>query len=131
MELGIEDGKIPDKAFKASSVWDKYHRSDRARLNSVATKRYRGAWSAKKNDKRQWVQIKLNRPTTITGVVTQGRQDADQWVMQYSLSLSADGRNFKPYRENGKVKVIFALSGVFKRPKNVFFNGEKALRDQR
>ena len=113
MELGIEDGKIPDKAFKASSVWDKYHRSDRARLNSVATKRYRGAWSAKKNDKRQWVQIKLNRPTTITGVVTQGRQDADQWVMQYSLLLSADGRNFKPYRENGKVKVIFALSGVY------------------
>ncbi|XP_015757096.1 PREDICTED: uncharacterized protein LOC107336222 [Acropora digitifera] len=106
VELGVEDGKIPNRAFSASSIWDKYHRADRARINSVATKRYRGAWSAKRNDKRQWIQVKLTRPTKITGVVTQGRQDADQFVMKYYLSSSLNGRNFRPYRENGHVKIF-------------------------
>ena len=105
LEIGSEDGKIPNRAFTASSQWDTYHRANRARLNSVATKRYRGAWSAKKNNRRQWLQIKLGRKTKITGVVTQGRQDANQWVITYSLSSSLDGRRFRPYRENGRVKV--------------------------
>ena len=107
MELGVEDGKIPNRAFSASSIWDKYHRADHARINSVATKRYGGGWSARRNDKRQWIQVKLNRPTKITGVVTQGRQNADQYVMKYYLSSSLNGRNFRPYRENGRVKVTF------------------------
>ena len=109
LEIGSEDGKIPNRAFTASSQWDTYHRANRARLNSVATKRYRGAWSARKNNRRQWLQVKLGRKTKITGVVTQGRQDANQWVITYTLSSSFDGRRFRPYRENGRVKVSLKL----------------------
>ena len=107
VEVGLEDGKIPNRAFTASSKWDTYHRADRARLNTVATKRYRGAWSAKKNNRRQWIQVKLGRRTRITGVVTQGRQDANQWVTSYSISHSLNGRTFRPYKESGRVKVTF------------------------
>lgn len=109
MEIGLEDGKIPNRAFTASSEWDKYHRANRARLNSVATRRYRGGWSAKKNNRRQWIQVRLNRRTKITGVVTQGRQDASQWVTSYSVSHSFNGRTFRAYKENGRVKVMFVF----------------------
>ena len=109
VEIGLEDGKVPDRAFSASSQWDKYHRANRARLNSVATKRYRGGWSARKNNRRQWLQVKLRRRARITGLATQGRQDLNQWVRSYSISYSLTGRSFRPYRENGRVKVIVSL----------------------
>ena len=109
MEIGLEDGKVPDRAFSASSQWDKYHRANRARLNSVATKRYRGGWSARKNNRRQWLQVKLRRRARITGLATQGRQDLNQWVRSYSFSYSLTGRSFRPYQENGRVKVIVSL----------------------
>ena len=109
VEVGLEDGKIRNRAFTASSKWDRYHRADRARLNSVANRRYRGAWSARKNNKRQWIQVKLGQKTRITGVVTQGRQDANQWVTSYSISYSLNGRTFRPYSENGRVKVTIVF----------------------
>ena len=109
VEIGLEDGKVPDRAFSASSQWDKYHRANRARLNSVATKRYRGGWSARKNNRRQWLQVKLRRRARITGLATQGRQDLNQWVRSYSISYSLTGRSFRPYKENGRVKVIVSL----------------------
>ena len=109
VEIGLEDGKVSDRAFSASSQWDKYHRANRARLNSVATKRYRGGWSARKNNRRQWLQVKLRRRARITGLATQGRQDLNQWVRSYSISYSLTGRSFRPYKENGRVKVIVSL----------------------
>lgn len=112
VEVGLEDGKIPNRAFTSSSKWDKYHRADRARLNTVANKRHRGAWSSRKN-KRQWIQVKLGHKTRITGVVTQGRQDANQWVTSYSISYSLYGRKFRPYRENGQVKVTILVEYKF------------------
>ena len=113
VEVGLEDGKIPNRAFTSSSKWDKYHRADRARLNTVANKRHRGAWSSRKNNKRQWIQVKLGQKTRITGVVTQGRQDANQWVTSYSISYSLYGRKFRPYRENGRVKVTVLVEYKF------------------
>ena len=110
VEIGLEDGKVPDRAFSASSQWDKYHRANRARLNSVATKRYRGGWSTRKNNRRQWLQVKLRRRARITGLATQGRQDLNQWVRSYSISYSLTGRSFRPYKENGRVKVTVSLS---------------------
>ena len=110
VEIGLEDGKVPDSAFSASSQWDKYHRANRARLNSVATKRYRGGWSARKNNRRQWLQVKLRRRARITGLATQGRQDLNQWVRSYSISYSLTGRSFRSYKENGRVKVMVSLS---------------------
>ena len=121
VEIGLEDGKVPDRAFSASSQWDKYHRANRARLNSVATKRYRGGWSARKNNRRQWLQVKLTRRARITGLATQGRQDLNQWVRSYSISYSLTGRSFRPYKENGRVKVTVSLCA----PVNVAFRTEE------
>ncbi|EDO48094.1 predicted protein, partial [Nematostella vectensis] len=108
--IGIEDGKVPNRAFKASSSWDKYHGPSRARLNAVRKGAYRGAWSAKKNNRRQWIQVDLGQRTVITKILTQGRQDLNQWVKRYTVSYSRDGRRFRQYRIRGRTRIFLGNS---------------------
>ena len=53
-----------------------------------------GAWSAKTNDKGQWIQVNLGEMKEITKIGLQGRQDYSQWVTKYKVSYSKDGQNF-------------------------------------
>lgn len=53
-----------------------------------------GAWSAKTNDKGQWIQVNLGKITTVTKIGIQGRQDYAQWVTGYKVSYSQDGQHF-------------------------------------
>ncbi|EDO48091.1 predicted protein, partial [Nematostella vectensis] len=96
--LGIEDRKIPRRAITASSSFDRNHGTDRARLNTVKQGSKRGAWSAKRNNRRQWLQVDLGRRTVVTKILTQGRQDLRQWVKTYYVLYSNDGRRFRKYR---------------------------------
>ena len=68
------------------------------------------------NNARQWLQICLGNIARITGIVTQGRRDAHQWVTRYVLSYG-DGSIFKAYRERKKVRVsclmVFVLRFIF------------------
>ncbi len=82
MSLGLEDGRIPDGAMSASSVYNSKRAAKHGRLNLA------GAWGVNSNYPPQWLQIDLGRGTTVTKVATQGRQDADQWVTSYSISYS-------------------------------------------
>lgn len=92
--------------MKASSSWDKYHRACRGRLNTVKQGHHRGAWSPKTRYK-QWIQVRLSRPTPITKILTQGRQDANQWVTKYFVTYSINGRRFSTYKIGGKKRVSF------------------------
>ena len=56
------------------------------------------------NNAHQWLQICLGNIARVTGIVTQGRRDAHQWVTRYVLSYG-DGSTFKAYREKKKVRV--------------------------
>ena len=103
--LGIEDKKIPYSAFSASSKWNSNHGPSRARLNTVRQGHKTGAWSAKRNDRRQWIQVDLGTRTTVTQILTQGRQDANQWVKTYTVSYGNNGRKFVAYRAKGRVRV--------------------------
>ena len=57
LPLGIEDYKINGRYLSASTEWNKYHGARFARLNSVARGRNKGAWSAKRNNRRQWIMV--------------------------------------------------------------------------
>ena len=103
--IGVEDGKIPNSYVTASSTYNRYHAPWRGRLNKNARGRNKGAWSAKKNDKRQFLQFNLGSPTLITAIRTQGRQDASQWVRSYKVFFGNDGVRFIPYKKGGRVKV--------------------------
>jgi len=109
--IGIEDGSIPNRAITASSKWDNNHGPSRARLNTVRQGAKTGAWSAKHNNRAQWIQVYLGRrPTTITQILTQGRQDYNQWVKTYTVSYSNNGRRFTLYRVRGRVRVRFTVT---------------------
>ena len=103
--IGVEDGKIPNSYVTASSTYNRYHAPWLGRLNNKARGRNKGAWSAKKNDRRQFLQFNLGSPTLITAIRTQGRQDASQWVTSYKVFFGNDGVRFIPYKKGGRVKV--------------------------
>ncbi|XP_078358122.1 uncharacterized protein LOC144642894 isoform X1 [Oculina patagonica] len=91
----------------ASSQYSKNHGPENARLNFVAARGRKGAWSAETNDYDPYLQVDFWRNVNITKFQTQGRQDYDQWVKKYKLSYSVDGSSaFKTYQENGVDKVF-------------------------
>ena len=88
MSLGLEDGRIQNGAMLASSDAGSKHKAYYGRLNLSLGSGNAGAWSARTSDANQWLQIDFGRETTVTKVLTQGRQDANQWVTRYTMSYN-------------------------------------------
>ena len=109
--FGIETFKIHDSQFRASSWYnsdvDTVHGPQNARLN------FRGSsdpfrlptWTAQSSDNNPWIEIDLLWIVTVTGVLTQGRYNSDQWVTSYSVSSKVDGMDFQFYKEQDDTKV--------------------------
>ncbi|XP_041477638.1 uncharacterized protein LOC121425593 [Lytechinus variegatus] len=122
--LGMKDGQIPDSAITASSEYDANHGAERARLDTVAAGGRKGAWSARTNDVDQWLQVDLNSFYMITGVITQGRQDTNQWVTTFNVSSSGDGTTWtyildcdgEPKTFDGNVDRYTKVTTEFNRP---------------
>ena len=104
----MENGKIIDSQITASSQWTNTHDPTRARLNLKDSTSKEGAWSAAKNDVNQWIQVDFKNQTTVTNILTQGRNCYNnyQWVTSYTVYYSNDGIDFTPYQKGGQVKVI-------------------------
>lgn len=101
----MQNGAISDDQITASSEWDHTHRAANARLNFIAGNDRTGAWTSAEKDHRQWLQVDFQRSTIITGICTQGRQDANQFVKSYKISFSEDGMKFYFYKAGRKLKV--------------------------
>ena len=74
-----------------------------------------GAWSARHNNRYQWLQLDFGGWTKIIRLSTQGRQDTDQWVTQYYVRHSLDGIRFVDYQERNTRKVSTQYQGSVKR----------------
>ena len=103
--LGLQNGRVPNRAIKASSEWNRYHAAWLARLKRPRRGRYAGAWCAKRNNRQQWLQVNFRGAKKVVAVATQGRHDYNQWVTLYYLSFSVDGIYFAKYVTYGKTKV--------------------------
>ena len=79
--VGVSSWKLPCSALSSSSRWDNYHGACYGRLNNVKRGRKRGGWSAKRNDKKQWIQV---RPHSMLCVV---RGKWDRPVVQFWTSF--------------------------------------------
>ena len=104
--LGMQNGRLRTNQLMASSSWDKNHGPSNARLHWRRTRGRTGAWSARHNTRHQWLQVNFGRPTRVTKISTQGRQDARQWVRQYYVTFSQDGAHFAEYKLNSNRKVF-------------------------
>lgn len=92
--MGMQSGQIRNNQITASSQWDKNHGPELARLNILKRGARIGAWSAKYNNRYQWLQVDLGHPSRISRIFTQGRQDYGQWVTRFKVRYSQDGIRF-------------------------------------
>ena len=107
--LGMENRKIPGAKITASSSYNAGHGPSNARLNFKAGGGKTGAWSAGVNDVNQWLQVEFPRPTQVTQIQIQGREDCcNQFVKSYAISYSMDNKKFIPYGRHG-VEVVSDL----------------------
>ena len=105
VSLGMEDKRIPDGAFTASSSVDDHHRPSLARLNILSDGKHIGAWCPKAKTTNQWLQIDLGEITAVTKVATQGRYNSEGRAKTYSLSYSVDGMHWTGYKQRASEKV--------------------------
>lgn len=109
--MGLQTGAIKNSMVTASSQWDNYHAAFMGRLHWGRRGRYMGAWSAKHNNRYQYLQVDFGRAAKIIRIATQGRQDADQWVTQYYVMHSLDLLRFSEYKERNNRRVSEELWG--------------------
>lgn len=108
----MENRAIRDYQITASSVWSVRHGAANGRLNFKAGGGRTGAWSTRTLNGYQWLQVDFRQRATVAEIITQGRQDYNQWVKSYSVWYSNNGRNFWPYRQNGRTKVWLRVHAV-------------------
>ena len=100
--LGVEDYRIPDSGFSASSLSINpivLHSASYARLNHAAVfsadgKRVvAGAWVALTDDANQFIEVNLGGLKWVSGVVLQGRDSKDHWITKFiaQYKVDADG----------------------------------------
>ena len=92
--------------MRASSEWDRYHAAYLARLNLKPRGPLKGGWSAKKNNRKQWIQVHFRRPVRFSKVAMQGREDANQFVTSFAVAYSPDGYRWTPFKVNSRLKVL-------------------------
>ncbi|XP_072037527.1 lactadherin-like [Amphiura filiformis] len=83
----MEDNIIPDSQITATDYAFSSWRPSYARLH------HNTAWSSHRPDVPQHIQIDLNQQQYVTGVVTQGKDDA--WVENYRVEYTSIGGNWK------------------------------------
>jgi lactadherin len=93
--LGMISGDIQDWQLSASSSypqeWDK---NCHERFARVYQPNGRG-WCARYKTSSEWLQVDLGVAAKITGVLTQGRGDGQEWVTSFMLSYSMDAFHWK------------------------------------
>ncbi|OWF43623.1 Lactadherin [Mizuhopecten yessoensis] len=107
--------------FSASSSWTGlagvYFGPDRARLTSgpetVKNQNLSGGWRPANDDLGQFIQVKLERLSRITGIVTKGRgvssgDTAQDVVTRFRVLYSTDGRSFVPYGSETVTDMFFS-----------------------
>lgn len=129
--LGLEDRRIPDPMFRASSSYNFYCAARNARLHQRRAGRNGGAWCSRQRNNKQWLQVDFGTDTVVTRVCTQGRQNADQWVTSYYVSFSSRGQRFITYKEGRRTKVITYCSIiiiVYQLQRNLYLSEDSNLK---
>jgi hypothetical protein len=107
----------PNSMRSASSVYG--DRGLNWKLNSCGNSMIDspGGWCSETNSVGQWIQLDNGKIGSISGVITQGRKDADQWVKSFKVKYKdesgswwdIDGKTFQGNRDrNSKVTTTFS-----------------------
>ncbi|XP_004382925.1 retinoschisin [Trichechus manatus latirostris] len=112
--LGFESGEVTPDQITCSNPeqyvgWYSSWTANKARLNSQG---FGCAWLSKFQDSSQWLQIDLKEIKVISGILTQGRCDIDEWMTKYSVQYRTDERlNWIYYKDQtGNNRVFYGNS---------------------
>ncbi|XP_028999456.1 retinoschisin 1a [Betta splendens] len=112
--LGFEAGSVNPDQITCSNQdqytgWFSSWLPNKARLNSQG---FGCAWLSKFQDNSQWLQIDLREVMVVSGILTQGRCDADEWVTKYSVQYRTDENlNWIYYKDQtGNNRVFYGNS---------------------
>ena len=102
---------IPDDQITASSKFEEWYHPFYGRLHGN-----RGdGWCAREESAEDWLQIDFGKTLQVCAVATQGDINGDEWVTDFKLSFSSDGRAWTTYQDtNGTelVKIIRYLINI-------------------
>nr|XP_039267759.1 adipocyte enhancer-binding protein 1-like [Styela clava] len=118
--MGMKNFEIPSTSITASSHYDIAHAPYFGRLDAIdernllgSTDRRNpiGAWCPHgTSDSQRWIQIDLERPKSVGGVVTQGRPNTkwkdEHWVKTYKMSCGNTTTNMKFIQQSGETKIF-------------------------
>ncbi|XP_014670433.1 PREDICTED: neurexin-4-like, partial [Priapulus caudatus] len=114
--LGMEDGRIENGAITSSSQASDDKGPENARLNSV-----HDAWTSGITDYNQYIQVDLRRRHEITGIGTQGRGGSDDYITEYHVLYSDNGRDWMDYvNKLGRTKTFNANTDSTSMVQNTF-----------
>uniref|UniRef100_A0A7M4EB66 Retinoschisin 1 n=1 Tax=Crocodylus porosus TaxID=8502 RepID=A0A7M4EB66_CROPO len=112
--LGFESGAVTPDQISCSNPeqytgWYSSWVANKARLNGQG---FGCAWLSKFQDNSQWLQIDLKEIKVISGILTQGRCDADEWMTKYSVQYRTDENlNWVYYKDQtGNNRVFYGNS---------------------
>ncbi|XP_051035329.1 retinoschisin [Phodopus roborovskii] len=112
--LGFESGEVTPDQITCSNPeqyvgWYSSWTANKARLNSQG---FGCAWLSKYQDSSQWLQIDLKEIKVISGILTQGRCDIDEWMTKYSVQYRTDEHlNWIYYKDQtGNNRVFYGNS---------------------
>ncbi|NXY44320.1 XLRS1 protein, partial [Ceuthmochares aereus] len=112
--LGFESGAVTPDQISCSNPeqyigWYSSWTANKARLNGQG---FGCAWLSKYQDNGQWLQIDLKEVKVISGILTQGRCDADEWMTKYSVQYRTDENlNWVYYKDQtGNNRVFYGNS---------------------
>ena len=77
--------------MSASSWLSVYHQACRGRLNLEREGNgSAGGWTAEVDDQKQYLSVDLLNPMLVSGVIIQGRDGHDSWVVQFLVKYKVD-----------------------------------------
>lgn len=114
---GVPDNQITSSSTYSNSSGDNYA-PYRGRLYSFSQSfqngtYLNGGWSARVNDKNQYIQVQFNSQSIVRGVITQGRnidfhtQCCFEHVTKYTVEYSVDGVHFDPVKDSNGNPIVF------------------------
>lgn len=101
LPLGLEEKKIPDSSFSASSSHSTFLRSWSPHLARLHQSGGANAWRPKNNNPHEWLQVDLGKVKRITGIITQGARSlfTQMMVTEFSVTFSQNGESWSSVLE--------------------------------
>ncbi|XP_058854966.1 lactadherin-like isoform X1 [Acipenser ruthenus] len=110
--LGMKSRMISDGQVSASSTFRTWNMDaftwhpHFARLDKQGKT---NAWTALHNDRSEWLQVDLETPTQVTGIITQGAKDFGnvQYVSEFKVAYSDDGKSWTVLKDKSRSDKVF------------------------